>query len=75
MHRHFGCLAHWLGLLQRRSGSIATVFLDTEFTGLARQIFKELFANKEFCTLLKAEKLTSVPQPLVDLLPRGGLGR
>ena len=34
MHRHFGCLAHWLGLLQRRSGSIATVFLDTEFTGL-----------------------------------------
>ena len=42
---------------------------------LARQIFKELFANKEFCALLKAEKLTSVPQPLADLLPRGGLGR
>ena len=42
---------------------------------LARQIFKELFANKEFCALLKAEKLTSVPQPLADLLPRGGLVR
>lgn len=42
---------------------------------LARQIFKELFANKEFLALLKAENLTSVPQPLADLLPRGGLGR
>lgn len=42
---------------------------------LARQIFKELFANKEFCALLKAEKLTSIPQPLADLLPRGGLRR
>ena len=34
MHRHFGFLAHWLSLLKRRSGSTATVFLDTEFTGL-----------------------------------------
>lgn len=42
---------------------------------LARQIFKELFADEEFCALLKSEKLTSVPQPLADLLPRGGLGR
>lgn len=42
---------------------------------LARQIFKELFANKEFCALLKAEKLTSIPQPLADLVPRGGFGR
>lgn len=42
---------------------------------LSRQVFKELFANKEFCALLKREKLTSVPQPLADLLPRGGLGR
>lgn len=42
---------------------------------LVRQIFKELFANKEFCTLLKAENLTSIPQPLADLLPRGGLSR
>lgn len=42
---------------------------------LARQIFKELFADKGFCALLKAEKLTSVPQPLADLLPRAGLGR
>lgn len=42
---------------------------------LSRQVFKELFASKEFCALLKREKLTSVPQPLADLLPRGGLGR
>lgn len=42
---------------------------------LARQIFKELYADNEFCALLKAEKLTCVPQPLADLLPRGGLGR
>ncbi|EFF76761.1 plasmid partitioning protein RepB C-terminal domain-containing protein [Achromobacter piechaudii] len=42
---------------------------------LSRQIFKELFANKDFCALLKHEKLTSVPQPLADLLPRGELGR
>ena len=42
---------------------------------LTRQIFKELFANKDFLALLKAEKLTSIPQPLADLLPRGGFGR
>lgn len=33
---------------------------------LARQIFKELFASADFCTLLKAENLSSVPQPLAD---------
>lgn len=42
---------------------------------LTRQIFKELFANKEFCSLLWKEKLISVPQPLADLLPNGGLTR
>jgi ParB family chromosome partitioning protein len=42
---------------------------------IAQQIFKELFADKEFCALLKAEKITSVPQPLVELLPRGGLAK
>ncbi len=42
---------------------------------LARQIFKELFASKEFCGLLQSEGLTSVPQPLADLLPRRGLAR
>ena len=36
---------------------------------LIRQIFKELFADKEFCELLQAEHLTSIPQPLADLLP------
>lgn len=42
---------------------------------VARQIFKELFSNAEFRALLKAEKLTSIPQPLADLLPREGLSR
>jgi len=42
---------------------------------LARQIFKELFADKTFLALLKAEGLTSVPQPLADLLPHGGFDR
>lgn len=34
---------------------------------LAQQIFKELFSIGEFRELLKREKLTSVPTPLVDL--------
>ena len=42
---------------------------------LARQIFKELFASKDFCALLKAEKLASVPQPLAELAPRAGVTR
>lgn len=42
---------------------------------LSRQVFKELFNNKEFCALLRREKLTSFPQPLADLLPRRGLSR
>ena len=37
---------------------------------LAQQIFRELFADKGFCNLLKAEKLTSIPQPLADLSGR-----
>lgn len=39
---------------------------------LAQQIFKELFSNKQFCSLLKAEKLTTVPQPLAELAHRLG---
>lgn len=39
---------------------------------LAQEIFKELFSNKEFCDLLKAEKLHKVPKPLVDFAQRGG---
>lgn len=31
---------------------------------LAQQIFKVLFADKTFCSLLKSEKLTSIPIPL-----------
>ncbi|URI09403.1 ParB N-terminal domain-containing protein [Aquincola tertiaricarbonis] len=42
---------------------------------LAQQIFKELFASKEFCALLRSEKLVSVPQPLAELMPRGSLAR
>lgn len=42
---------------------------------LLKEIFKALFADKSFCALLKAEKIASVPQPLAELLPRGGLGR
>ena len=40
---------------------------------LIQQIFKELFASKEFCAVLKAEKLVTVPQPLSDLAKRGGV--
>ena len=42
---------------------------------LVQQIFKELFASREFCALLKAEKLVGVPQPLAELAQRGGLAR
>lgn len=42
---------------------------------LSRQIFKELFTSKEFCSLLIVEGLTSVPQPLADLLPYGALSQ
>jgi ParB family chromosome partitioning protein len=42
---------------------------------LAQQIFKELFASREFCALLKSEKLLSVPQPLAESAQRGGLMR
>lgn len=34
---------------------------------LAQQIFKELFSNHQFRELLKREKLTSIPRPLIDL--------
>ncbi|MES2280552.1 MAG: plasmid partitioning protein RepB C-terminal domain-containing protein [Pseudomonadota bacterium] len=39
---------------------------------IAQEIFKELFASKEFCTLLKTAKLTTVPQPLAALARGGG---
>lgn len=42
---------------------------------LVQQIFKELFANKEFRALLKSEKLASVPQPLAEMAQRGGAAR
>ena len=40
---------------------------------LSKQIFKELFTSADFCALLKAEKLTSVPQPLAENAQIGGL--
>ncbi|MFJ3055973.1 plasmid partitioning protein RepB C-terminal domain-containing protein [Herbaspirillum sp. NPDC087042] len=42
---------------------------------VARQIFKDLFTNREFASLLESEKLISIPQPLADLLPRKGTTR
>ena len=39
---------------------------------LAQQIFKELFSSDEFRELLRKEKLTTVPTPLVDLARQGG---
>lgn len=40
---------------------------------LAQQIFKELYSNEEFCDLLRAEKLDSVPKPLASFANEGGL--
>lgn len=42
---------------------------------LAQQIFRELFADKGFCNLLKAEKLTNIPQPLAELSSRARVQR
>lgn len=42
---------------------------------LAQQIFRELFADRDFCNLLKAEKLTNIPQPLADLSSRARVQR
>ncbi len=39
---------------------------------LAQEIFKELFASKSFCAVLKAEKLTTVPLPLSELAQKHG---
>lgn len=55
------------------------IHTKSEFTQqsllLTKEIFKQLFADKEFCTLLKTEGITSVPQSLADLLPRAGGSR
>ena len=42
---------------------------------LAQQIFRELFADRSFCNLLKAEKLTNIPQPLAELSGRARVQR
>ena len=39
---------------------------------LAQQIFKELYANQEFCNLLITENLNSVPKPLASFANEGG---
>ncbi|MBV8036311.1 plasmid partitioning protein RepB C-terminal domain-containing protein [Roseateles sp.] len=40
---------------------------------VVQQIFKELLANAEFRKLLKAEGLTNMPKPLVDMAKKSGL--
>ena len=40
---------------------------------LAQQIFKELYTNQEFCDLLRAEKLDSVPKLLANFANEGAL--
>lgn len=42
---------------------------------LAEEIFKELFSDRDFCAVLRSEKLTNVPQPLADIAHRGGFLR
>lgn len=37
---------------------------------LAQQIFKELFADRNFCNLLKVERISNIPQPLAELSSR-----
>ena len=53
--------------IQKRSEHTQTMLL------LAQQMFKELYSTSEFCELLNAEKLASVPQPLLDSARHGGL--
>lgn len=40
---------------------------------IVQQIFKELLSNAEFRKLLKAEGLTNMPTPLVDMAKKSGL--
>lgn len=53
-------------LIQKKSEHAKNTIL------LAQQIFKELYADKEFCELLKSESLNSVPKPLLDFARSGG---
>lgn len=39
---------------------------------LAQQIFKELYSSKEFCDLLRAEHLDTIPKPLASFARDGG---
>lgn len=39
---------------------------------LAQQIFKELYSSQEFCDLLRAEHLDTVPKPLANFARDGG---
>lgn len=53
--------------IQKRSEQTQTMLL------LAQEMFKDLFANHEFRSLLAAEKLESIPQPLAESARKAGL--
>jgi ParB family chromosome partitioning protein len=63
-------------LYQRHSAKHRLIQKKAEHTRksllIAQQIFKELFASKEFCEVLKHANLTTVPQPLAELSRRAG---
>ncbi|WOB11305.1 plasmid partitioning protein RepB C-terminal domain-containing protein [Piscinibacter gummiphilus] len=53
--------------IQKRSEQTQTMLL------LAQEMFKDLFANPDFRTLLAAEQMESIPQPLVESARKAGL--
>ena len=53
--------------IQRRAEHTQSALL------VVQQIFKELLADADFCSVLKAEGLTDMPQPLAELAKRAGV--
>ncbi|WP_175948129.1 plasmid partitioning protein RepB C-terminal domain-containing protein [Burkholderia pyrrocinia] len=54
-------------LIQLKAERVSTSLL------VINEIFKDLFADRDFVGLVKAEGLVTVPQPLADAANRGGL--
>ncbi|CAG9257953.1 Chromosome partitioning protein ParB [Burkholderia diffusa] len=54
-------------LIQLKAERVSTSLL------VVNEIFKELFADPDFVSLVKTEGLLTVPQPLADAANRGGL--
>lgn len=54
-------------LIQLKAERVSTSLL------VVNEIFKELFSNPEFVSVVKAEGLMTVPQPLAEAASRGGL--